>query len=140
MATMDIIKLEGGDPANFLDIGGSATAEQITEAFRIMASDPHVNIFHCVWKMFYLSYLLYVKVSAVLVNIFGGIIRCDVIAQGIINAFNELKLEIPIVCRLQGTRVNEAKLLIESNQVKIVACDNLGDAAKMVTFLNYVNN
>lgn len=82
MATMDIIKLHGGDPANFLDVGGGANSEQVTEAFKIISSDPNV--------------------SAILVNIFGGIMRCDVIAQGIIAAVNQLGLRIPLVVRLQG--------------------------------------
>jgi succinyl-CoA synthetase beta subunit len=115
MATMDIIKLHGGDPANFLDVGGGATVEQVTEAFRIITSDN--------------------KVSAVLVNIFGGIMRCDVIAQGIINAARELKLRIPIICRLQGTQVDDAKALIANSSLKILACDNLDEAAKMVVKL-----
>ena len=84
MATMDLIKLNGGEPANFLDVGGGATANQVTEAFKIISSDP--------------------QVSAILVNIFGGIMRCDVIAQGIINAVSVLELRIPLVVRLQGTR------------------------------------
>ena len=83
MATMDIIKLHGGEPANFLDVGGGATAKQVTEAFKIISSDP--------------------RVTAILVNIFGGIMRCDVIAQGIIAAVNELDLQIPLIVRLQGT-------------------------------------
>lgn len=82
MATMDIIKLHGGDPANFLDVGGGATAEQVTEAFKIISSDP--------------------KVKAILVNIFGGIMRCDIIAQGILDAAVNLKLDIPLIVRLQG--------------------------------------
>ena len=82
MATMDLIKLHGGAPANFLDVGGGATAQAVTEAFKIITADP--------------------KVNTILVNIFGGIMRCDVIADGIINAARELKLKIPIVCRLQG--------------------------------------
>ncbi len=82
MATMDIIKLHGGNPANFLDVGGGATAQQVTEAFRLITSDP--------------------KVNAILVNIFGGIMRCDVIAQGIVSAAQELNLKVPIAVRLQG--------------------------------------
>ncbi|VDN29692.1 unnamed protein product [Dibothriocephalus latus] len=82
MATMDIIKLHGGSPANFLDVGGGATANQVTEAFRLITSDP--------------------KVHAILVNIFGGIMRCDVIAQGIVAAASELNIKVPIVVRLQG--------------------------------------
>jgi succinyl-CoA synthetase beta subunit len=85
MATMDIIKLHGGSPANFLDVGGSATTEQVTEAFKIISADPHVK--------------------AILVNIFGGIMRCDVIAEGIIKAVNQLGLKIPLVVRLQGNGI-----------------------------------
>merc|ERR1712157_472441 len=91
MATMDIIKLHGGTPANFLDVGGGATADQVKEAFKIITGDP--------------------KVNALLVNIFGGIMRCDVIAEGIIAAARELNLATPIVVRLQGTMVDEAKVL-----------------------------
>ena len=116
MATMDIIKLHGGDPANFLDVGGGATADQVTEAFRLITSDS--------------------SVQAILVNIFGGIMRCDVIAQGIIAAALELKLKIPIVVRLQGTRVEDAKALIAASNLRILACDNLDEAAKMVVRLS----
>merc|ERR1712123_172245 len=94
MATMDIIKLHGGSPANFLDVGGGATADQVKEAFKIITSDPEVN--------------------AIMVNIFGGIMRCDVIAEGIIAAAKELNLMTPIVVRLQGTNVDEAKVMIGS--------------------------
>jgi len=115
MATMDIIKLNGGDPANFLDVGGGAAVEQVKEAFGILTSDPNVH--------------------AILVNIFGGIMRCDVIAQGIILAAKELKLKIPIVVRLQGTQVDDAKALIANSQLRILACDSLDEAAKMVVKL-----
>ncbi|CAN8065256.1 unnamed protein product [Agarophyton chilense] len=110
MATMDIIKLHGGDPANFLDVGGSATETQVTEAFKILNDDP--------------------KVEAILVNIFGGIMRCDVIAQGIINAAKTLDMRIPVVVRLQGNKVNEAKELIQTSGLKLVATDDLDQAAK----------
>lgn len=113
MATMDIIKLYGGEPANFLDVGGGATAAQVTEAFRLITSDS--------------------KVHAILVNIFGGIMRCDVIAQGIITAAAELHIRVPIVVRLQGTRVDDAKALIASSPLKILACDDLDEAANMVS-------
>ena len=113
MATMDIIKLHGGSPANFLDVGGGATAEQVTEAFRLITSDPAVH--------------------AILVNIFGGIMRCDVIAQGIIAAAKTLQLRVPIVVRLQGTQVEDAKMLIANSDMKIIACDNLDEAAQMVS-------
>merc|ERR1712187_789139 len=105
MATMDIIKLHGGSPANFLDVGGGATADQVKEAFKIITGDP--------------------KVNALLVNIFGGIMRCDVIAEGIISAAKELKLATPIVVRLQGTKVDEAKIMIGSSGMKILPVDNL---------------
>jgi succinyl-CoA synthetase beta subunit len=116
MATMDIIKLHGGVPANFLDVGGGATAEQVKSAFKIITSDS--------------------KVKAILVNIFGGIMRCDVIAKGIIMAAESLQLKIPVVVRLQGTKVDEAKALIAASQFKILACDNLDEAAKMVVKLS----
>uniref|UniRef100_A0A914RFG3 ATP-citrate lyase/succinyl-CoA ligase domain-containing protein n=1 Tax=Parascaris equorum TaxID=6256 RepID=A0A914RFG3_PAREQ len=112
MATMDIIKLHGGEPANFLDVGGGATVQQVTEAFRIITDDKH-------------------QVHAILVNIFGGIMRCDVIAQGIINAARELNLKIPIVVRLQGTKVDDAKALIAQSEMRILACDNLDEAARL---------
>lgn len=111
MSTMDIISLHGGSPANFLDVGGGATADQVKEAFRLITSDT--------------------KVEAILVNIFGGIMRCDVIAQGIIAAAKELELKIPIVVRLQGTRVDDAKALIGQSGLKILSCDSLDEAAKM---------
>uniref|UniRef100_A0A914QYF4 Succinate--CoA ligase [ADP-forming] subunit beta, mitochondrial n=1 Tax=Panagrolaimus davidi TaxID=227884 RepID=A0A914QYF4_9BILA len=119
MATMDIIKLHGGEPANFLDVGGGATVEQVTEAFRIITADKE-------------------KVNAILVNIFGGIMRCDIIAQGIIKAASELDLKIPIVVRLQGTRVDDAKALIASAQMRILACDSLEEAARMSVKLSNI--
>jgi succinyl-CoA synthetase beta subunit len=118
MATMDIIKLNGGTPANFLDVGGGATAQQVTEAFKLITSDSRVN--------------------AILVNIFGGIMRCDVIAQGIVAAAEQLSLKVPIVVRLQGTRVDDAKAIIASSGMKILACDNLDDAANMVVKLSNI--
>merc|ERR1712001_727696 len=111
MATMDIIKLHGGSPANFLDVGGGATANQVKEAFKIITGDP--------------------KVNALLVNIFGGIMRCYVIAEGIIAAARELNLATPIVVRLQGTNVNEAKVMIGSSGLKILPVDNLDEAARL---------
>merc|ERR1712079_692692 len=111
MATMDIIKLHGGSPANFLDVGGGATANQVKEAFKIITGDP--------------------KVNALLVNIFGGIMRCDVIAEGIIAAARELNLVTPIVVRLQGTNVDEAKVMIGSSGLKILPVDNLDEAARL---------
>lgn len=118
MATMDIIKLHGGSPANFLDVGGGATAEQVTAAFKLITSAP--------------------KVQAIMVNIFGGIMRCDVIAEGIIMAAETLDLKIPIVCRLQGTQVDDAKALIAASKLRILAEDNLDEAAKMVVKLAYI--
>merc|ERR1712079_828972 len=111
MATMDIIKLHGGSPANFLDVGGGATANQVKEAFKIITGDP--------------------KVNAILVNTFGGIMRCDVIAEGIIAAARELNLATPIVVRLQGTNVDEAKVTIGSSGLKILPVDNLDEAARL---------
>lgn len=118
MATMDIIKLHGGAPANFLDVGGGATVQQVTEAFRLITSDK--------------------KVQSILVNIFGGIMRCDVIAQGIVMAVKDLEIRIPVVVRLQGTRVDDAKALIADSQLKILACDDLDEAAKMVVKLSEI--
>jgi len=118
MATMDIISLHGGSPANFLDVGGGATADQVKEAFRIITSDENVN--------------------SILVNIFGGIMRCDVIAEGIIAAANDLNLKVPIVVRLQGTNVDDAKALIAASPLKILACDNLDEAAKMIVRLSNI--
>merc|ERR1712079_971255 len=111
MATMDIIKLHGGSPANFLDVGGGATADQVKEAFKIITGDP--------------------KVNALLVNIFGGIMRCDVIAEGIVNAAETLQMKVPIIVRLQGTNVNEAKVMIGSSGLKILPVDNLDEAARL---------
>ncbi|XP_015263326.1 PREDICTED: succinyl-CoA ligase [ADP-forming] subunit beta, mitochondrial-like [Gekko japonicus] len=118
MATMDIIKFHGGTPANFLNVGGSATVQQVTEAFKIITSED--------------------KVQAILVNIFGGLMRCDVIAQGIIMAAKDLDLKIPIVARLQGTRGDDAKTLIAESKLKILACDDLDEAAKMVIKLSEI--
>merc|ERR1712212_850918 len=118
MATMDIIKLHGGSPANFLDVGGGATAQQVTEAFKLITSDS--------------------RVLAIMVNIFGGIMRCDVIAQGIITAAKELDLKVPIVVRLQGTKVDDAKALIASSNLRILSCDNLDEAAKMAVSLSNI--
>lgn len=110
MATMDIIKLHGGDPANFLDVGGGATENQVKEAFRIVSSDQ--------------------RVKAILVNIFGGIVKCDVIAQGIINAIEELSLDRPLVVRLEGTNVEKGKELLSKSGLDITTADDLDDAAK----------
>jgi succinyl-CoA synthetase beta subunit len=112
MATMDIIKFYGGSPANFLDVGGGATEEQVTEAFNILISDKNVK--------------------AILVNIFGGIMKCDVIAQGIINAAKTVKLSVPLVVRLEGTNVKEGKKLLAESDLAVIAADDLADAAKKV--------
>jgi succinyl-CoA synthetase beta subunit len=110
MATMDIIKMAGGSPANFLDVGGSANEKQIENAFRILVSDP--------------------KVKCVLVNIFGGIMKCDVIANGIVAAAKSLQLKVPLVVRLEGTNVAAGKRILETSGLKIIAADDLDDAAK----------
>jgi succinyl-CoA synthetase beta subunit len=109
MATMDLIKLHGGDPANFLDVGGGATAERVTEAFKIILSNENVK--------------------AILVNIFGGIVRCDVIAQGIIEAVRQVDVRVPVIVRLEGTNVDQGKELLASSGLAIVAADGLSDAA-----------
>jgi succinyl-CoA synthetase beta subunit len=110
MATMDIIKLYGGEPANFLDVGGGATKERVTEAFKIILSDPHVQ--------------------GVLVNIFGGIMRCDTIAEGIIAAAREMNIAVPLVVRLEGTNVERGKELLSQSGLAIIPADDLDDAAK----------
>ena len=120
MATMDIIKLHGGEPANFLDVGGGATTERVAEAFKLIMSD--------------------VKVRAILVNIFGGIVRCDLIAEGIISAVKEVGLDIPVVVRLEGTRVEEGKALLNESGLKIVSADGLSDAADRVVSMSRGTN
>jgi len=112
MATMDIIKFYGGSPANFLDVGGGATEEQVTEAFKILIADKNVQ--------------------AILVNIFGGIMRCDVIAQGIISAAKAVKLSVPLVVRLEGTNVDAGKKLLKESGLALIAADDLADAAQKV--------
>ena len=112
MATMDIIKLEGGEPANFLDVGGSATTERVTEAFKIILSDKNVE--------------------GILVNIFGGIMRCDVIAEGVVEAARTLGLTKPLVVRLEGTNVEKGKQIMGESGLEIISADNLGDAAKKI--------
>ena len=118
MATMDIIKLNGGQPANFLDVGGGATPAAIKEAFELITSDP--------------------KVTAIFVNIFGGIVRCDHIAQGLINAAQTLNLKVPIIARLQGTNVDEARRLISDSGMKIFSIDDIQDAAEKSVQLSKV--
>ena len=110
MATMDIIKLHGGTPANFLDVGGSAEKEQIVEAFKILTMDEHVK--------------------AILVNIFGGIMKCDVIAAGIVDAARELDLKVPLIVRLEGTNVDEGKRIMADSKMTIIAASDLDDAAQ----------
>lgn len=110
MATMDIIQLNGGKPANFLDVGGSASEKQVMEAFKVITSDP--------------------SVKALLVNIFGGIMKCDVIAQGIVNACRELTLKIPLIVRLEGTNVSAGKKILSESGLNIIPADNLDDAAR----------
>ena len=112
MATMDIIKLHGGEPANFLDVGGGATKERVTAAFKIILSDPNVE--------------------GILVNIFGGIMRCDVIAEGVVAAAREVSLHVPLVVRLEGTNVELGKKIMADSGLPIVSADNLGDAADKI--------
>merc|ERR1712025_25137 len=110
MATMDIVDMHGGSPANFLDVGGSATTEQIEAAFKIITEDP--------------------AVKAILVNIFGGIMRCDVIAEGIVKASKNLELKIPVVVRLEGTNVEQGKQILADSGLALIGADDLDDAAK----------
>ena len=112
MATMDIIKLYGAEPANFLDVGGGASREKVTAAFKIITSDPNVK--------------------GILVNIFGGIMRCDVIAEGVVAAVKEVGLEVPLVVRLEGTKVAEGKAIINDSGLNVIAADDLDDAAKKI--------
>ena len=112
MATMDIIKLYGAEPANFLDVGGGATKERVTAAFKIILSDPHVE--------------------GILVNIFGGIMRCDVIAEGVIAAAREVSLSVPLVVRLEGTNVQLGKDIMAKSGLPIISADNLADAAEKI--------
>jgi succinyl-CoA synthetase beta subunit len=112
MSTMDIIKYHGGEPANFLDVGGGATKDQVTEAFHILLSDQ--------------------RVRAVLVNIFGGIMRCDIIASAIMAAFNEVGFHVPLVVRLEGTNVEEGRKILAESGRNIITATDLTDAAKKV--------
>jgi succinyl-CoA synthetase beta subunit len=112
MATMDIIKHHGGEPANFLDVGGGASEQQVTEAFKILVADS--------------------RVKAILVNIFGGIMKCDVIAQGIINAVKAVNLPVPLVVRLEGTNVDAGRKLLSESGLKLTAATDIADAAKKV--------
>jgi succinyl-CoA synthetase beta subunit len=112
MATMDIIKLYGGAPANFLDVGGGATTEKVTEAFKLMLANQ--------------------KVQAILVNIFGGIMKCDVIAQGVVEAARQVKLSVPLVVRLEGTNVELGKDILAKSGLPIISAANMADAAQKV--------
>ena len=112
MATMDIIKLYGAEPANFLDVGGGATKEKVTEAFKIITSDPNVK--------------------GILVNIFGGIMRCDIIAEGIVAAVKEVGLQVPLVVRLEGTNVDLGKKIINESGLNVIAADDLKDGAEKI--------
>ncbi len=112
MATMDIIKLYGEEPANFLDVGGGASREKVSAAFKIILSDKNVK--------------------GILINIFGGIMRCDVLAQGVVEAAKEIKINIPLVVRLAGTNFKEGKKILNDSSLKIISADNLGDAAKKI--------
>ena len=112
MATMDIIKLYGEEPANFLDVGGGATTEKVTAAFKIITSDPNV--------------------SGILVNIFGGIMKCDVIAEGVVAAIKEVGLKVPLVVRLEGTNVEKGKKILEDSGLNVIPADDLDDAAKKI--------
>jgi len=112
MATMDTIKLFGGEPANFLDVGGGATAEKVTEAFKIMLKNP--------------------KLKAILVNIFGGIMKCDVIATGVVQAARQVALKVPLVVRLEGTNVDLGKKILAESGLPIISANNMGEAAEKV--------
>jgi len=112
MATMDIIKLYGGSPANFLDVGGGASTEKVTEAFKIMLKNPDLK--------------------AILVNIFGGIMKCDVIAQGVVSAAREVHLSVPLVVRLEGTNVDLGKKILAESGLPIISANNMADAAEKV--------
>ncbi|MFQ6613388.1 MAG: ADP-forming succinate--CoA ligase subunit beta [Fidelibacterota bacterium] len=112
MATMDIIKLSGGEPANFLDVGGAANVDTVKNGFKIILSDPHVK--------------------AILINIFGGIVRCDRVARGVIQAVEELDLKVPVVVRLEGTNAEEAKTILKESNVSIIPANNMKDAAEKV--------
>ncbi|MBT4910365.1 MAG: ADP-forming succinate--CoA ligase subunit beta [Alphaproteobacteria bacterium] len=113
MATMDIIKLYGEEPANFLDVGGSATKDKVTEAFKIILSDKNVK--------------------GILVNIFGGIMRCDVVAEGVLDAAREINISVPLVVRLEGTNVDEGKRIIEESDLTVISGSDLDDAAQKIT-------
>ena len=112
MATMDIIKLQGEEPANFLDVGGGASKAKVSAAFKIILSDKNVK--------------------GILINIFGGIMRCDVLAQGVVDAAKEIKINVPIVVRLAGTNFEEGKKILDNSDLEIISASNLSDAAQKI--------
>jgi succinyl-CoA synthetase beta subunit len=112
MATMDIIKLYGESPANFLDVGGGASKDKVTAAFKIITADPHVQ--------------------GILINIFGGIMRCDIIAEGVIAAVKEVGLKVPLVVRLEGTNVDLGKKILRESKLNVIPADDLDDAAQKI--------
>jgi Succinyl-CoA synthetase, beta subunit len=112
MATMDIIKLYGEEPANFLDVGGGASKEKVSAAFKIILSDKNVK--------------------GILINIFGGIMRCDVLAQGVVDAAKEIKIKVPLVVRLAGTNFKEGKEILDNSGLEIISANDLSDAAKKI--------
>ena len=112
MATMDIIKLAGGEPANFLDVGGAANVDTIKNGFKIILSDKNVK--------------------AILINIFGGIVRCDRVANGVVQAVQEMELDFPIVVRLEGTNSEKGKKILQESKLKIISASDLSDAAKKI--------
>ena len=112
MATMDIIKIYGEEPANFLDVGGGASKEKVSSAFKIILSDKNVR--------------------GILINIFGGIMKCDVLAQGVVEAAKERKINVPLVVRLAGTNFEEGKKILQNSNLKVISADNLDDAAKKI--------
>jgi len=114
MATMDIIKLCGGEPANFLDVGGGANKEKVSQAFKILLSDT--------------------RVRGVLINIFGGIMRCDVLAQGVVEAARELKVTVPLVVRMQGTNVDIGKKILAESGLAIISAETMAEAAEKIVY------
>ncbi len=112
MATMDIVKLYGAEPANFLDVGGGASTEKVAAAFRILLADK--------------------RVKGVLINIFGGIMRCDVLAQGVVEAAKQVKLNVPLVVRMEGTNVIEGKKILADSGIKVVSASDMADAARRI--------
>ena len=119
MSTMDIIKHYGGEPANFLDVGGGATTEKVTAAFKIITSDP--------------------KVRGIFVNIFGGIMKCDTIAQGVVAAVKEVGLKVPLVVRLEGTNVDLGKKIIEESDLNVTSAADMADGAKKIVELSLIH-